>query len=108
MHDGERGRIELGEAADGGRRLRCETARAEQVLGLDGRVDEVVPRQRRPVSDLGEQVTAEQGAGGLLVEDVGIPPVGDVWCVDAADAPTAEVEGCRRPRGEPAAGRRGR
>ena len=42
-------------------------------------------RQRRLVSHLGEQLTAEQGAGGFLVEDVGTPPVGDVRRVDAAD-----------------------
>src|SRR5450759_4488457 len=68
VHDRECGRLERSEAADGGRRLGRETACAEHVLGLNGSTDEVVPRQRRPVSYLGEKVTAEQGAGGLLVE----------------------------------------
>src|SRR5450756_119751 len=106
VHDRECGRLERSEAADGGRRLGRETACAEHVLGLNGSTDEVVPRQRRSVSYLGEKVTAEQGAGGLLVENVCIPPVGHVRGVDAADAPTAEINrtvGChgnRRPIGE--------
>ena len=46
----------------------------------------------RSVAHLGEEVAAEQRAGGLLVEDVGVPAVGHVRGVDAADAPASEVE----------------
>jgi hypothetical protein len=37
---------------------------------------DVAFRERRPVSEVGEQVSAEQGARGLLEEDAGLPPMG--------------------------------
>jgi len=52
------------------------------------------------------EIAAVQRGGGLFVEHVGVPAVGHVGCVDAADATAAEVVGavggdrCRGSVGE--------
>ena len=100
--------LRLGQAADRGRGLRGETGRAEHVLGLSGRADQVAGGEGRSVPNLGEEVAAEQGSGGLLVDHVGVPAVGNMGGVDAADAPAAQVDGAPVGASARVAGRRGR
>ena len=50
-----------------------------------------------PRTDLGEEVAAQQRAGGLLEEDLGLPAVGHVRRGDLADPLAAEVD-APRPR----------
>ncbi len=73
MHDREGGGLEFGEAADRGCGLGRETRGTENVLGLRGGVEEIVRGDGWSGADLGEEVTAEQCAGGLFVEDVRVP-----------------------------------
>ena len=56
-----------------------ERGRAEHVLGVERGLDEVgVVDERRAVADLGEQVAAEERAGGLVEQHLGLPAVGHV------------------------------
>jgi hypothetical protein len=68
-----------------------QTGRAEHVLGLGGCVGEIASGEGGAIADLGEQVAAEQRASGLFGEHVGVPAVGHMGRVEAADAPAAEV-----------------
>ena len=71
-------------------------------------LDDVVGRDRRPVAELGEEVAAEQRVGGLLVEDPGLPAVGDVRGVDVPDPVLAELDDLAVGQRARAAGRPGR
>ena len=80
-----------------------EAGGAEHVLGGEGRADHVdVVHERRAVAELAQQVAAEQGAGGLVEEHLGLPAVGHVRGGDGEDRVPADVEGLvgrSRPRG---------
>jgi hypothetical protein len=56
MHERQRSRLELGEAADRGTHGRTERRVPEQVLSCDGRANHVAMGQRRVVAKLGEKV----------------------------------------------------
>src|SRR5205814_896503 len=84
-------RFELGEAADRRCGARREARSAKDVFGLRGGVEHIVRRERRTVTEVREQVSAEQRAGGLFVDDVRVPAVRDMWCLDVAHAFAAEV-----------------
>ena len=70
VHDGERRRVEVGQSPDSGTGVRGEAAGPEDVLRLRGGTGDVIGRDRGAVAELGEEVSAQQGVGGLLVEDV--------------------------------------
>ena len=93
MHQRERARRELGEAADRRAHAGVEAGILEQVLRRDRRPDDVALGQRRAVAELGEQVAAQQGPRRLLVQHAGVPAMRRMRRVDEADAlAAAEVD----------------
>jgi hypothetical protein len=69
-----------------------ERAGMEDVLGGCGGLHDVAFCQCRPVAEVGEQVPAEQGAGGLLEEDAGLPSMGHVRRIDVAYSLAPQVK----------------
>ena len=64
----------------------------EHLLGGQRRLDDVVGGERRAGADLGEQVAAQQRAGRLLEQHLGLPAVGHVRRRDLAHPLAAEVD----------------
>ena len=84
MHERQGPRLEVGEPPERRRRVGGEAGGAEHVLGGERRADQVgVVHERRAVADLGEEVAAEQRAGGLVEEHLRLPAVGHVRRRDA-------------------------
>ena len=92
MHHREGRGGELGQGPHRGRGLRREARGPEDVFGERRALDDVVARERGTVADLGEEVTAEQRAGGLLVEHARVPAVGHVRCVDVTNPVRSQLD----------------
>ena len=73
-----------------------------------GTEDVGVVHEGRSVADLGEQVAAEEGAGGLVEHHLRLPAVGHVRGRDGEDPVAADVERLGRRWRPPADGRPGR
>jgi hypothetical protein len=62
------------------------------ILGLDRRAHDIALRRGGDLPEGREQVTGEQGACDLFVDQAGVPAVRDVRSIDPADPPAAEVK----------------
>lgn len=89
VHLGDRGDVELGEPADRGRGTRRERPR-RVVLGQRGS-DDVLGGQRRVGAPSNEEIAADQGSCGLVVEQPGLPCMRDVGRVDRTQRVPADV-----------------
>src|SRR5262245_1795453 len=86
MHERQRARRELAEAADGRAHAGIEAGIPEQVFRGDRRPDSIAVGQCLPVPALGVQVAAQQGARGCLVDHGGIPAMRGGRRSDETDA----------------------
>ena len=85
-----------------------EARLVEHLLGGHRRLDDVVGGERQRGAGLAEQVAAEQRAGGLLEEHLGLPAVGHVRRGDLPHALAAEIDDLALGERHGAAGRTGR
>jgi hypothetical protein len=64
----------------------------EHALGEHRRLDDVVSGERRAGAEVAEQVAAEQRAGRLLEQHLGLPTVGHVRRRDLAKPLAADID----------------
>ena len=85
MHQRQRPRLKLGEAADRRAHARVEGGILEHVLRRDRRPDNIAIDRLGVVAELGEKIAAQKGSGQLLVNYARIPAVRGVRRVEEAD-----------------------
>jgi hypothetical protein len=92
VHHGQRPRAELREPANGGAGGGRDTGVAEVLLRSHRGAEDVTLGERGRIAHVGEEIAGEERAGGLLVEQTGVPAMGHVRRVEAPHPAAPEVE----------------
>src|SRR5215471_4902226 len=92
MHDRNGARLERGQVADRRGRLGGDRGGAAFLFGDQRSRQDVIGSKRGAVTELKEQVAAEEGSSSLLENEAGIPTVRNVRRVDAGGALAPQID----------------